>query len=170
MSSTTTPATNPTTSTSSASQSTSAAAPAASTSTSNSTGGSNNNNNNSNYPHLVDCGCGLTSSTSSVTVSADGKKRCLKIDLHSHILPRNWPDLKKKYGYGGWVQLEHSKNGSANMTIDGKFFRAIEKNAYDAGTTKQRKRKIHTQNSSNPLTFCCAVYAGFRFRGENCRL
>ncbi len=62
-------------------------------------------------------------------------KRLLKIDLHTHILPRTWPDLKAKYGYGGFVQLEHDKeSGSANMTVDGKFFRAVERNVYDAET------------------------------------
>ncbi|KAG8125114.1 hypothetical protein E2320_020349 [Naja naja] len=30
----------------------------------------------------------------------------MKIDIHCHILPKEWPDLKQRYGYGGWVQLE----------------------------------------------------------------
>ena len=44
-------------------------------------------------------------------------------------------DLKQKYGYGGFVQLEHSKEAGekATMTVDGKFFRAVEKNVYDPG-------------------------------------
>jgi hypothetical protein len=42
-------------------------------------------------------------------------------------------DLKKKYGYGAWVQLEHDGRGCANMTVDGKFFRAVEPNVYDPG-------------------------------------
>ena len=33
--------------------------------------------------------------------------RPLMIDLHTHILPKNWPDLKKKYGYGGWINMEN---------------------------------------------------------------
>jgi aminocarboxymuconate-semialdehyde decarboxylase len=41
--------------------------------------------------------------------------------------------LKQKYGYGGFVQLEHDKeSGNANMTVDGKFFRAVERNVYDS--------------------------------------
>ena len=34
----------------------------------------------------------------------------MKIDIHTHVLPENWPNLKEKYGYGGWIQLEHQKN------------------------------------------------------------
>ncbi|RUP48100.1 hypothetical protein BC936DRAFT_144961 [Jimgerdemannia flammicorona] len=34
-------------------------------------------------------------------------RKFLKIDLHTHILPKHWPNLEKKYGYGGWVQMEH---------------------------------------------------------------
>ena len=35
----------------------------------------------------------------------------IKIDIHTHILPRAWEDLEQKYGYGGWAQLHHRKNG-----------------------------------------------------------
>lgn len=54
----------------------------------------------------------------------------MKIDLHTHILPKNWPDLKGKYGYGGWVQLEHHPC-NAKMVVDGKVFREINDNCYN---------------------------------------
>jgi aminocarboxymuconate-semialdehyde decarboxylase len=55
----------------------------------------------------------------------------LKIDLHTHILPPSWPDLQRRYGYGGFVQLQDHGPGCAKMTIDGRHFRDIEANCWD---------------------------------------
>jgi aminocarboxymuconate-semialdehyde decarboxylase len=54
-----------------------------------------------------------------------------KIDLHTHILPRDWPNLRNRYGYGGFVQLEHHGPGCARMLIDGSVFREIDDRTYD---------------------------------------
>jgi aminocarboxymuconate-semialdehyde decarboxylase len=55
----------------------------------------------------------------------------LKIDLHTHILPKSWPDLSKRYGYEGFVQLEHFGPGCARMVRNGEVFREIQDNCWD---------------------------------------
>jgi aminocarboxymuconate-semialdehyde decarboxylase len=54
----------------------------------------------------------------------------MRIDLHTHILPNTWPDLREKYGYGGFVRLEHTAPCCARMMIDDKFFREIGENCW----------------------------------------
>ncbi len=58
----------------------------------------------------------------------------LKVDIHTHILPETWPDLKVRYGYGGFVQLEQHGSGCGRMSIDGRVFREVGKNCWDPKT------------------------------------
>ncbi len=58
--------------------------------------------------------------------------RPFKVDLHTHILPERWPDLHERYGYGGWVRLDHHCPGCARMLIDDRSFREIQSNCWDA--------------------------------------
>ena len=55
----------------------------------------------------------------------------MKIDLHTHILPHDWPDLDAKYGYGGFVRLEHYQPCCARMMIGDRVFREITDNVWD---------------------------------------
>jgi aminocarboxymuconate-semialdehyde decarboxylase len=55
----------------------------------------------------------------------------MKIDLHTHILPRDWPDLDAKYGYPGFVRLDHYKPCCARMMIGDRVFREITDNVWD---------------------------------------
>lgn len=54
-----------------------------------------------------------------------------KVDIHTHILPEKLPQFSKKFGYGGFIHLEHHKPCCAKMMIDDKFFREIESNCWD---------------------------------------
>lgn len=81
----------------------------------------------------------------------------LKIDIHTHILPKEIPDLKKKYGYGGFIQLDHHKPCCAKMMMDdGRFFREIESNTWDPiqRMTEYDQHKVHVQVLSTvPVMF-----------------
>jgi aminocarboxymuconate-semialdehyde decarboxylase len=55
----------------------------------------------------------------------------MKIDLHTHILPREWPDLDAKYGYGGFVRMEHYQPCCARMMIGERVFRAVTDNVWE---------------------------------------
>ena len=94
----------------------------------------------------------------------------LKIDVHTHILPRDIPRWKEKFGYGGFITLEHHKPCGAKMLRDdGKFFREIEDNCWSA---ERRIEECDAQNlnvqvlSTVPVMFSYWAKAndGLRFR------
>ncbi|MBA2379458.1 MAG: amidohydrolase [Blastocatellia bacterium] len=55
-----------------------------------------------------------------------------KIDVHTHILPKDIPAWKDRFGYGGFIALDHYKPCCAHMVRDdGKQFRDVEANCWD---------------------------------------
>src|SRR5687768_10553937 len=62
----------------------------------------------------------------------DGQKhRMLKIDTHAHYLPRDWPDLARKYGDERFPVIHHTEDGRHRIYKDGKFFREIWSKTWD---------------------------------------
>src|SRR6478735_3384165 len=56
----------------------------------------------------------------------------LKIDVHTHIMPRDIPKWKERFGYGGFISLDHYKPCCARMVRDdGTQFRDVDENCWD---------------------------------------
>ncbi len=56
----------------------------------------------------------------------------LKIDMHSHIIPRELPRWAEQFGYDGFIHLEHREDGTADMMKGAEFFRKIKSNCWGA--------------------------------------
>jgi aminocarboxymuconate-semialdehyde decarboxylase len=56
----------------------------------------------------------------------------LKIDSHTHILPKKMPNWSEKFGYGDFIYLQHHKRGFAKMMRGNQFFREIAENCWNA--------------------------------------
>ncbi len=69
----------------------------------------------------------------------------LKIDAHTHILPKKLPDWSEKFGYGDFIYLQHHKKGMAKMMKGNQFFREIKENCWDAELRIKEYKQFHTQ-------------------------
>ena len=54
----------------------------------------------------------------------------LKIDMHAHILPPQWPNLSERFGVPGFPYLVN-RDGRHLIYRDGRFFREIWPNSWD---------------------------------------
>lgn len=69
----------------------------------------------------------------------------LKIDSHTHILPKKLPNWSEKFGYGDFIYLQHHRRGFAKMMRGNQFFREIRENAWNAELRIKEYQKFNTQ-------------------------
>ncbi|UCF69203.1 MAG: amidohydrolase [Acidobacteriota bacterium] len=81
----------------------------------------------------------------------------LKIDLHTHILPFDWPDLNARFGSSGFPTLERTGCGCGRIVIDGRPFRKIRDNSWaaEARLVDLERTGVDVQVLSTvPVMFC----------------
>ena len=83
----------------------------------------------------------------------------MKIDIHTHIVPKDLPDWTRKFGYGGFVRIEHVSPCTAHMVRDGAVFRRIEANSWDPQT---RLRECDEQGVAVQVLSTVPVLFGYR--------
>src|SRR5258708_6580142 len=69
----------------------------------------------------------------------------LKIDSHTHILPKKMPNWSEKFGYGDFIYLQHHKKGFAKMMRGNQFFREIKENCWNPELRIREYDQFQTQ-------------------------
>lgn len=82
----------------------------------------------------------------------------LKIDMHSHIIPKNLPNWTKKFGYGDFIFLEENEDRSANMMQGGQFFRRIKENCWEEDLRITEYAQFNT-----PVQVVCTIPVLFSY-------
>ena len=54
------------------------------------------------------------------------------IDMHSHFVPRTWPDLGARFGGNDWPGIRHLGDGTAMLTLGDRDFRPVQSALWDA--------------------------------------
>jgi aminocarboxymuconate-semialdehyde decarboxylase len=69
----------------------------------------------------------------------------LKIDMHTHILPKDLPRWSERFGYGDFIHLDHHREGFARMMQGERFFREIGANCWDPQVRIEEYAQFGTQ-------------------------
>jgi aminocarboxymuconate-semialdehyde decarboxylase len=65
-------------------------------------------------------------------MSPQPKERLVKmVDVHSHFLPRTWPDLAARFGTPDWPWMKHTGQGEAMLMLGEKPFRPVTAACWD---------------------------------------
>ena len=69
----------------------------------------------------------------------------IKIDMHTHIFPKDLPRFSEKFGYGGFIHLEHHRKGFARMMQGDTFFREIAENCWNPALRIEEYEQLGVQ-------------------------
>ncbi|MDH5598580.1 MAG: amidohydrolase [Cyclobacteriaceae bacterium] len=85
----------------------------------------------------------------------------LKIDMHTHILPKKMPNWSAKFGYGDFIYLYHHKPGYAQMMKGNQFFREINENCWNPELRIKEYSVFYTQ-----VQVVCTIPVMFSYWAE----
>ncbi len=56
------------------------------------------------------------------------------IDVHTHIVPEQFPPVGSRMAGAGWPVMDHTAPGTANVMINGSNYRTVFANCWDVPT------------------------------------
>ena len=65
--------------------------------------------------------------------------------MHTHIMPKHLPRWADKFGYDGFIHLEHNDDNTADMMKGEEFFRRVKSNCWDPAERIQDYAQFDTQ-------------------------
>jgi aminocarboxymuconate-semialdehyde decarboxylase len=97
-------------------------------------------------------------------------RRALRCDVHTHVLPPAWSDMKARSGYGGWVTLRHdcgegARRHSAMFRDDGTLFRNIDDTLF---SLERRLRDCDAAGVDVHVLSTVPVLFSYWARAEDC--
>ena len=73
-------------------------------------------------------------------------KFMLRVDCHTHILPRHMPRWTERFGGGKFIHLEEGSGPTSARMMEGtRFFREVESNCWDVELRKSEYAALKTQ-------------------------
>lgn len=76
----------------------------------------------------------------------------MSIDIHTHFLPRTWPDLAARFGTPDWPWMRHGAGGEAMLMVGQREFRPVSAACWDAGL-----RLEHMDRDGVEVQIMCAT-------------
>ena len=95
----------------------------------------------------------------------------MTVDVHTHIIPRDWEDWGRRHGGNRWPRLVHEAPGCATLYQGGAFFRTLTDAAFDPGRRLADMDRLGIDRqllSPPPVMFC--YWADARATAEFARM
>ncbi len=89
----------------------------------------------------------------------------LKIDIHTHIMPEQLPRWAERFGYGGFIHLEHHRAGFARMMEGKTFFREVAEDCWNPAV----RIPFYEQHATQVQVICTIpVLFAYWAKAEHC--